>query len=68
MIGLAMFVTGVVVVVIGYALSGGSLYQKCGECNNPMPDGWESNHDGIRRCRSCTNRLGLKPWYWKKVK
>ena len=69
MVGAAFVALGIFIIIVGYALSGGgSLYTKCGGCKNPMPDGWESIEGGVRRCRPCTNRLGLKPWYWKEFK
>jgi recombinational DNA repair protein (RecF pathway) len=72
-IAAAFIVVGIVVLVIGYAVSAAGVFPKCSRCGNPQPNGFDHfGEEHGRLCRACTRQIGARPWYcqnwmWEKM-
>ncbi len=60
---IAVSVVGGLLVLLLLAAVSGPLFDECGRCKDPMPNGYEAYHEGKRYCRRCASKLGLKSWY-----
>lgn len=62
---LALIVAGVAVLVVGYCRSLAMQFMRCHGCGEPMPDGYTATDAAGGYCRTCSRKMGLRPWYWK---